>query len=206
MPQGRESRVEGRMPARGAQNCFCSRRSTFDARPQTAFTLLEIMMVVAIIGLMMTMSVPAILRTMHQEPLRKAVNDVLNICSHARAQAILHGVTTTVIFHPRSGDVMLASIANTNATDGFAPPGAPAGETTTAANASALNSTHFDDSITIDMLDINLSEYKDADEAPVRFFPDGTSDEMTLIIHSGDQYRKITLEVTTGLASMEAIQ
>ena len=56
------------------------------------------------------------------------------------------------------------------------------------------------------MLDINLTEYKDAGEARVRFFPDGTSDEMTLIIHSGDQYRKITLEVTTGLASVEAIQ
>ncbi len=174
---------------------------------ERAFTLLEIMMVVAIIGLMMTMSVPAILRTMHQEPLRKAVNDVLNICSHARAQAILHGVTTTVVFHPQSGDVMLAGMAATHATDGFAPPDAPTGETTaTASNGSALNSTHFDDSIIIDMLDVNLSEYKDADEARVRFFPDGTSDEMTLIIHSGDQYRKITLEVTTGLASVEVIQ
>ncbi len=79
-------------------------------------------------------------------------------------------------------------------------------EQSAASNASALNSTHFDDSITIDMLDINLSEYKDASEALVRFFPDGTSDEMTLIIHSGDQYRKITLEVTTGLASLETIQ
>jgi hypothetical protein len=29
---------------------------------------------------------------------------------------------------------------------------------------------------------------------------------MTLILHSGDQYRKITLEVPTGLASTEAIR
>jgi hypothetical protein len=29
---------------------------------------------------------------------------------------------------------------------------------------------------------------------------------MTLILHSGGQYRKITLEVTTGLASLEVIQ
>ena len=143
---------------------------------------------------------------MHQEPLRKAVNDVLNICSHARAQAILHGVTTTVVFHPRSGDVMLAGIATTNATAGFAPPGDRAREPAPPPHRFALNSTQFGDSITIDMLDINLSEYKDADEARVRFFPDGTSDEMTLIIHSGDQYRKITLEVTTGLASVEAMQ
>ncbi len=184
---------------------FCCRRA--GRRRERAFTMLEIMMVVAIMGLMMAMSVPAILRTMHQEPLRKAVNDVLNICSHARAQAILHGVTTTVVFHPQSGDVMLASIAPTNSADGFAPPDAPTGETTTtASNGSALNSTHFDDSIAIDMLDINLSKCKEASQALVRFFPDGTSDEMTLIIHAGDQYRKITLEVTTGLASAATIQ
>ena len=48
-------------------------------RKERAFTMLEIMMVVAILGLIMTMSVPAILRTMHQEPLRKAVNDVKTI-------------------------------------------------------------------------------------------------------------------------------
>jgi prepilin-type N-terminal cleavage/methylation domain-containing protein len=167
-------------------------------RRERAFTLLEIMMVVAIIGLVLTMGVPAILRTMHEEPLRKAVNDVVNICSHARAQAILHGVTTTIVFHPESREMTLADLAATNA---------PAGETKTASfNASALNSTQFANSITIDMLDVNLSEYKDAAEARVRFFPDGTSDEMTLIINSGDQYRKITLEVPTGLASTEVIQ
>jgi prepilin-type N-terminal cleavage/methylation domain-containing protein len=195
----------GRRACRGRAAAF--RFLTTRHRYERAFTLLEIMMVVAIIGLMMTMSVPAILRTMHQEPLRKAVNDVLNICNHARAQAILHGVTTTVVFHPQSGDITLAGIATTNSPDGFAPPDAPTDATTAAApNASALNSTKFDDSITIDMLDVNLSECKDASEALVRFFPDGTSDEMTLIIHSRDEYRKITLEVTTGRASMEAIQ
>lgn len=184
---------------------LCGRRA--GRRRVRAFTMLEIMMVVAIMGLMMAMSVPAILRTMHEEPLRKAVNDVLNICSHARAQAILHGVTTTVVFHPQSGDVMLARIAPAKSPDGFAPPDEPADETrTTASSASALNSTHFGDSIIIDMLDINLSECKEASQALVRFFPDGTSDEMTLIIHAGDQYRKITLEVTTGLASTETIQ
>ena len=72
-------------------------------------------------------------------------------------------------------------------------------------NAAALNSTHFGDGVVIDMLDVNLTEYKNADEAQVRFFPNGTSDEMTLILHSGDQYRKISLEVTTGLASLQVI-
>lgn len=178
-----------------------------DCRRQAGFTMLEIMMVVAIIGLIMTMSVPAILRTMHQEPLRKAVNDVKTICYNARAQAILHGVTTSVIFHPQSGEVLLSGLATTNSADGFAPSNPSTEESSTnPAKASGLNSAKFDDSIIIDMLDVNLSEYKDTSAARVRFFPDGTCDEMTLIIHSADQYRKLTLEVTTGLMSVEAIQ
>jgi len=207
MQRGREPEIESRTPRHGARNLFCPRPSTLDPRHGRAFTLLELMMVVAIIGLLMTIGVPAILRTMHQEPLRKAVNDIMNICSHARAQAILHNVTTTVVFHPRSGEVALTSIASTNSTDDSAPPDEPTdGTKTSAIDTSALNSTQFADSVTMDMLDINLVEYKDANEARVRFFPNGTSDEMTLILHSGDQYRKITLEVTTGLASMEVIQ
>jgi type II secretion system protein H len=159
-----------------------------------AFTLIEIMMVVAIIGLVMTMGVPGILRTKQQEPMRKAVNDVMEICSHARGQAILHGEPMAVIFHPQSKQIGLE-------------PASPAGDSKpSASGAPSLNFAQFADSITLDMLDINLLEYKDADEARVRFFPNGTSDEMTLILHSGDQYRKITLEVTTGLASMEVMR
>jgi prepilin-type N-terminal cleavage/methylation domain-containing protein len=173
-----------------------------------AFTLMEIMMVVGIMGLMMTIGVPAILRTTRQEPMRKAVNDVMEICSHARGQAILHNVTMAVVFHPQSRQVALASVT---------PPAPPAdnqdqsnipagGSAPPTSGTSSLNSAQFADSITIDMLDINLLEYKDAEEARVRFFPNGTSDEMTLILHSKDQYREITLEVTTGLASVGEVR
>ena len=172
-----------------------------------AFTLIEIMMVVGIIGLMMTIGVPAILRTTRQGPMRKAVNDVMQICSNARGQAILHGVTTTVVFHPQSRQVALADIEIANTADDSAQSVVPTGgNNPSASGTQSLNSTQFADSITIDMLDINLLEYKDADEARVRFFPNGTSDEMTLVLHSGDQYLKITLEVTTGLASVGVIR
>ena len=172
-----------------------------------AFTLLEIMMVVAIIGLMMTMGVPAILRTMHQAPLRKAVNDVVTICRNARSQAILSGVTTAVIFHPQSEEVSLTSLAGTNAPGDLAQPDQQSDEAKTSVpGMTALNSTRFEDGVKIDMLDINLTECKDADAARVRFFPNGTCDEMTLILNQGGQYLKISLEVTTGLASVETVR
>ena len=56
----------------------------------------------------------------------------------------------------------------------------------------------------LDMVDVNFIEHKDDDEAHVRFFPNGTSDEMTLILHSdNNEYREISLEITTGLASVQ---
>jgi Tfp pilus assembly protein FimT len=146
------------------------------------------MMVCAIIGLVAAMGVPSILSVLREGPMRKAVNDTLEICSHARAQAILHGQITTVVFHPQTREVEFSG-----GVDSSAPP--------TRVGSPPVNSAQFDNTIGIEALDINLVEYKDADEARVRFFPNGTSDEMTLVLRSGDQWQKITLEVTTALAS-----
>ncbi len=178
--------------------------------PRQAFTLIEIMMVVAIIGLMAVIGIPAMLMEEHRGPMSKAVNDVMEICSHARAQAILKGTTMTVVFHPQTRQVAIAavpvsdSISNSMAAP-FPSDAAPA-NSPPVAGAKQLDSTQFDDSVAIEMLAINLLEYKDSDEARVRFFPNGTSDEMTLVLHSGDDWKKITLEVTTALASVGTVK
>jgi Tfp pilus assembly protein FimT len=150
------------------------------------------MMVVAIIGLVMAMSVPAILSVLREGPLRKAVNDTLEICGAARAQAILHGQVTTVVFHPRAKEIACS------AADSSAP--------SRRVGQKAVNSAQYDSSVDIAMLDINLMDFGDSDEARVWFHPNGTCDEMTLVLHSGDQWRKITLEPTTGLAFVSSVK
>ena len=42
-----------------------------------AFTLIEIMIVVAIIGIVMAMGVPSVVRTMEKEGMRKAISDIV---------------------------------------------------------------------------------------------------------------------------------
>jgi len=153
----------------------------------SAFTLIEIMVVVGLIGMILAMSAPSLYRLYHKEGLEKILSDFDDICRAARGRAILGNQITKIVFHP---------LDRTCAVEGGAPPqkgfGAP------------VLSTQFPDTITIEMLDVNLREYKDADSAEVRFFPNGTSDEMTLILLSDKNARKkVSLEVTTGLPIIE---
>jgi len=176
-----------------AANCSSIQNSKFKIQNRRAFTLIELMMVVAIVGLMMATGVPAILSVTREAPMRKAVNDVMEICSHARSQAILQGQTMTVVFHPRLRQVALSG-------------GAGASAPSTRVGHAPVNAAEFDPSVVIEGLGINNFDYTDSDEARVRFFSNGTSDEMTLVLSSAGEYRKITLEVTTALVSVGSVR
>jgi len=158
-----------------------------------AFTLIELMMVVGVLGLVAAMSIPSILQMRREEPMRKAVNDVLEICARARAGAILHDTTTSVVFHPRNRRIELqggdSNVALSTRTGNM-----------------PVSSTEFDPSVTIEGLGVDLMDYTDAEYARVRFFPNGTCDEMTMVLESGGHREMVSLELTTALASVQAMQ
>jgi prepilin-type N-terminal cleavage/methylation domain-containing protein len=169
--------------------------------PSPAFTLLELMIVVAIMGIVLTMGVPIVYKMRHESALRKAVKDVVEVCSQARATAILQSKATCVIFHPREG-----SFAVQGGGGAAQKPGAGMDLVNSAPKGSGL-SGQLSDRVAIDMLDVDLTEYKDSEEVKVWFYPNGVCDELTLILHAldveRDPFRAISLEVTTGLASVE---
>jgi Tfp pilus assembly protein FimT len=147
------------------------------------------MVVVGIIGLIMTLGAPTLFRMLRREGFTKTVNDMMDLCATARSRAILQGTTTEIIFHPHERSCGLGGGTG-------AAPGEPG-------NVPA--SVTFGNNTAVEMLDVNLLEYKDAPVAHVRFFPNGTSDEMTLILRSDrGEWRKIALEITTGLASLDS--
>jgi len=166
-----------------------------------AFTLIEIMIVVAIMGIVMTMSVPIVYKVWRKAPMRKAVADVVEVCSHARARAIMQGAMTEVVFHPKENRLEIAGAASAPRPAGgegdAAVPNAPP------ASGSGL-SAQLSDQIIIEALDINMSgvEYNDAEVAKIRFYPNGISDEMRMILFDGRNRIGIELEITTGLASV----
>ena len=166
-----------------------------------AFTLIELMIVIAIMAIVMTIGVPIVYRIWHQEPLRRAVNDIFNVCATARAEAILHDKMTEVVFHPRERRLEVSgagSSASANSAAGglAANPSVP---------ADSEYSAQLADSVSIEDLDINKipGGFRDAESARVRFFPNGTCDELSFIIRYENEWRQIKLEVSTGLATTE---
>jgi prepilin-type N-terminal cleavage/methylation domain-containing protein len=164
-----------------------------------AFTLIEIMIVVAIMGIVMTMSVPIVYKLWRKAPMRQAVNDVLEVCKRARDRAIMSGAPTEVVFHPKVNRLEIAGGSSAPRSAASEESGAPTPSSTPVSGTSA----QLPEQVIIYLLDINMSgvEYRDAEEARVRFYPNGVADEMRMILFDGRDYVGIELEITTGLVS-----
>ena len=182
-----------------------------------AFTLVELMIVCAIIGAVLTIAIPTIYRHFHPESLEGTVRSLIEACSHARAHAILTGTPHELIIRPgdRSFQVSQAApeasviqVQNTERLESKSVSGEDwrmeERETETSTGA-GLFSGRISEKIAIEMLDVNFVEHKEAEAARVKFRPNGTCDEFTIVLHGeNDQWRKITLEVVTGLPDLSS--
>lgn len=137
---------------------------------RSAFTLIEIMIVVAIMGMILLAGIPSLYRLMHKEGFRKTLSDIVEVCNDTRRDAIMNNRPSDFVLHPQDGTF-----------EG-------AGKKGKIENAS------------IELLEVNLLDYKSADVVHVRFFPNGTSDEMWLVLQSDKgEWCRIALEITTGM-------
>ena len=171
------------------------------------------MLVVGIMGIVLTMGVPMVYKISHRAPMVKAVKDIVTVCKNARDLAIMQGREVDVIFHPREGRLEVGSpttnavIKTASSSPATASDPSPALSVSTAAPAGEGLSARLSDRVLIELMDINKlpHEFRDDDFARVRFFPNGTCDELTLILVSDqNERREISLEITTGLASVES--
>jgi general secretion pathway protein H len=144
------------------------------------FTLIEIMVVVAIIGLTLTMGLPAFVRGMQREGMRKAEYEVVEACKEARRAAIMNGEMASLVIHPVQRTIEV--------------PG-------------AFPSADLPGDVSIQTLGVNFVELKDADSAIVHFFPNGTSDEFTIVLHAaGGATLEIDLDTIAALPVLKDIR
>ena len=180
-----------------------TRPSAFDLR--AAFTLIELMVVVGIMALIMTISVPSIYHLMHPESMRTSVEKVIEACAEARAYAILQSVTTELRLRP--GDNLISVVSVGSAAPElpgplFDPDGAPIPRKPP--SGPSLFTWKFSDRIVLEGVGVNGDDWTEDEEAAVRFFSNGTSDSMSIVLRSdkGEQ-RNIRLEEVTGLPEVE---
>ena len=180
---------------------------------QRGFTLVELMLVCGIIGLVLAISVPTIYRYFNPDSLNGTVRNFVEACSHARAHAILNGVYTELVINPagRTFSVTAGSSASPEPEPARLESLSVSGEEwrmeereKPTASGAGIFSGKISEKLIIHMVDVNFVEHKDLSSARVRFYPNGTSDEFTLIVQDPeeDQWRKITLEVVTALADV----
>lgn len=162
-------------------------------RARLGFTLIELMITIGIIAIVMGLGVPTLVRMFHKEPLRQATTDIIEVAANARAMAILRGEMTELRFNPSERSI--------SAGGGGGGGGGGSGEGKAVRDR---HSAQWSESISLEMLDVNFLEHKNAEYARVRFFPNGTCDELTVILKNDqNEYRMISWEITTGLASIE---
>jgi hypothetical protein len=112
--------------------------------------------------------------------MRKAEYDMINACKEARRAAIMNNKTASLVLHP---------VDHT-----FEVPG-------------AFAMTQLPDDVNIDTLGVNFIESKDFDQATVHFFPNGTSDEFTILLHSaGGTMIEIDLDTIAALPVIKDIR
>jgi prepilin-type N-terminal cleavage/methylation domain-containing protein len=141
-----------------------------------AFTLVELMIVVAIMGLVVGVGIPAMFRMAEKDALRSTVTAMMEACQAARAQAILTGQAQTLMLRPRER----------------------------AFDAPGKGSFVVPQEVGIDALEVNFVDVREFDSAPVRFYPNGTSDEFTVVFSSArHEQRFIELDCITALPRLE---
>ena len=189
---------------------FASAANPKSLRFLSAFTLIELMIVISIVAMIMAMGVPAFVRGMRKEGLRKAVADVVEGCSQARAYAILRGVPAELSIRAEDGQLTVRPAPVRKSEDGGAGLGSTfASESTpppAAASAMANFRSNLPEEIAIKLLYVNFKDQMELPEAHVRFFPNGTSDEFTMILLAPTGEQQISLDVITGLADVKVIR
>ena len=156
-----------------------------------AFTLVEIMVVVAVMGLLIGISIPAFRSIIKKAPLEQGISDVESLCRQARAEAIVRQQAMDVLFNEAEEIVALTTAARVIiAPDPF-----------TGLTVKVTEETQLIDQVALEV-DLQIIEPESDEftvgEIRIRFYPNGTSETLAVRVVGDDEAYLLTLDPVTG--------
>ena len=178
------------------------------------FTLFEILVVLAILSIVATISVPSVVQAAKKSPMRQPMSDLEEACRNARMLAILQGEPMEIVI--RAGEGSFTVSRAFSAPPPTAESGAVEGNAYAPVESQPARATppevepfraRIPASVAFKRLLVNLQDMMDAHEARVRFYPNGTCDAFTAhLLSEQNEERSLTLEITTGREIVEVIR
>jgi prepilin-type N-terminal cleavage/methylation domain-containing protein len=178
----------------------------FDEMMRRGFTLIEIMVVIAIVAIVMTAGIPSVYRALQRDDLARAMNDTIEGCKTARDRAILQGIPYEFVVDPENSEFNVVA-APQKARRGESSVTGGGGESKSVSSGApyAAFPRKFAHEVIIELADVNfVNLMQNAGEhgvARVKFFPNGTSDEFTIVYNFKGKQRTVMLDTVTGIAS-----
>ena len=176
------------------------------------FTLIELMIVVALSLLVLRIALPNVARALEKEGMDKAVTDFMEGCNQARALAILTGSSTELVIQAEDGRMSIRKnsapiLLRRQFGDAEAPAADPSGNPPKARSKTdrmAQFERTIPEDIALELFSVNFIDQMEYPEGIIRFHPNGTSDECSVVLllpdNEGDVRRLISLNPLTAIA------
>lgn len=169
-----------------------------------AFTLVELLVAIAIGLIILGLAVP-VLREIRRPPITQATKHFLDACQHARARAIMEGRPTQLAIR-NAGRELAVELAPNGVL------GAANGVSSSSAKDPGYDGPppsflrEFPEEILYERIDVNTLSFLQSSATAVRFYPNGTSDQLEAVITwRRTEPRLLTIDMMTGLAEARAL-
>jgi len=181
------------------------------ARPQNrsgsaaAFTLVEMLIVMFVVGLVASISLPFFVKTFGKSPIAQATSDIMDGLKHARDMAVLNATPTMFTINFETGSMSVsqaAASANTTYIN------AENTRRSSTGGGGASFSAILSPELMVDAAQHNLDpEAETKQSVSVLFQPNSTADLFQIVLKAMDgsgEQRLIKLDMITGKARMES--
>ena len=156
----------------------------------TGLVLVELMVVLAVLGLIIGISIPSFRSFFKKAPLEQAISDVEGMCRQARSDAIINKRTMELVLNDSEESVVLRSAART--VMGVDPE--------TGGEANLVEQGEVLDRVEL-AADLQIIEPLDEDFVgllELRFYPNGTAEPVDLRVTDGNEAYILSLDPVTG--------